>query len=153
MFIPFSIFFFPQKGKSLFLYLVFYYYLFAVFGFRSELLIFFFFFFFNFLVCVWFFNVRCLILECVNVVRIECVFFFFLHVSICKNLGFCGVLVMVKVVIAGFWWLGWVSMVGGCWLWSIAGGSVDCWLWIWWTLREVEIEVSCLYYISIILWD
>ena len=151
MFIPFSFFFFHKRVSHSFFILSFIFIYLLSLG--SDQSCWFFFFFLNFLVCVWFFNVRCLILECVNVVRIECVFFFFFNLSICKNLGFCGVLVMVKVVIAGFWWLGWVSMVGGCWLWSIAGGSVDCWLWIWWTLREVEIEVSCLYYINIILWE
>ena len=55
-------------------------------------------------VCV-IFIVRCLIVDCVNVIRIAYIYIFF-HVGIPKNLGFCGVLVVVVVVMDGFWWLG-----------------------------------------------
>ena len=75
--------------------------LFVVFGFRSELLT-------CFCFCFCFlcdfhckmFDCGLWTVECVNVVCIGCVFFF--HVGIPKNLGFCGVSVML-VVMASFW--------------------------------------------------
>ena len=79
---------------------------FAVFGFRSELLTCF------CILCVCVCDFHCNISDCgvwysllsdCGAVRIGCVFFFLSCIR--KNLGFCGVSV---VVAASFWWLSWV---------------------------------------------